>query len=53
MDGLEGYYVKVKKVRKRKTNTVWYHLDVEYKKMQSTSEYNKKESDSQVKRTNW
>ena len=29
MDGLEGYYVKVKKVRKRETHTVWNHLDVE------------------------
>ena len=31
---------------KSKTNTVWYHLYVESKKIQQTSEYNKKEVDS-------
>ena len=35
MDGLEGYYAKWK------TNTVWYCFYAEPKKMQSTSEYKK------------
>ena len=26
----------------RKTNTLWYHLHMEYKKIKQTSEYNKK-----------
>ena len=32
----------MKKARQRKTNTAWYHLYVESKKIQQTSEYHKK-----------
>ena len=44
MDGLGGHYVKWNKSEKDK----WYHLYVEPKKIQQTSEYNKKEADSQI-----
>ena len=36
----------------RTTNTVWYHLHVQSKKIQQTSEYMKNEADSQIQRTN-
>ena len=29
-------------IRERKTNTICYHLDVEFKKIKQTSEYNNK-----------
>ena len=59
MDGLGEHYAKWNKslislsimlsqIRQRKTNTVWYHLYVESKKTQQTSEYNIKETDSQI-----
>ena len=38
-------------ISQRKTNTI-YHLCVESKKIQQTSEYKKKEADSHIKRTN-
>ena len=31
-NGLGVHYAKVKSVRQRETNTVWYHLHVESKK---------------------
>ena len=33
-------------ISQRKTNAIWYQLYVESKKTQQTSEYNKKETDS-------
>ena len=45
MDRLGGYYTKW---NGSKTNTVWYHFYEELKKIQQTSEYNKKEADSQT-----
>ena len=35
-------------VRQRNMNTVWYHLYVESYQIQQTSEYNKKEANSQL-----
>ena len=32
----------------RETDTVWYHLCLESKKIEQTSEYNKKEKGSQI-----
>ena len=32
----------------RETDTVWYRLYLEYKKIKQTSEYKKKEKDSQI-----
>ena len=42
---LEG--IMLSEISQRKTNAVWYQLYVESKKTQQTSEYNKKETDSQ------
>ena len=41
---LEG--IVLSEISQRKPNTVWYHLYVEAKKIQQTSEYNKKEAES-------
>ena len=39
VDGPWGHYVKWKKpLRQRKTNPVWYHLDVESKKDRSITQ---------------
>ena len=46
---LEG--ILLSKISHRKTNTVWYHLHVESKNKQPTSEYNKKEADAQIQGT--
>ena len=46
MEGLGGYYVN--EINQRKTNTVHYHLYVESKNLKQISEYNKKETDSQI-----
>ena len=46
MDGPREYYVWWKS--QTKTNTVWHHLYMESKKIQQTSEYDKKEADSQI-----
>ena len=35
-------------ISQRKTNTVWYHLYVESKNLQQTSQYNVKEADSHI-----
>ena len=43
---LEG--VMLSEIRQRKTNSVQYHLYVESKKIQQTSEYSKREADSQA-----
>ena len=43
MDGLGGHYAKVKEVRQRKTNTVWYHLYMESKNIQTSEYYKKKD----------
>ena len=43
---LEG--ILLSKISHRKTSIVWYHLHVESKNVQSTSEYNKKEADAQI-----
>ena len=43
---LEG--IMLSKTSQTKTNTVWYHLYVKSKIIKQTSEYNKKETDSQV-----
>ena len=44
---LEGIMLR-KVSQNRKANTVWDYLYVEPKKIQLTSEYNKKETDSQI-----
>ena len=49
MDGLRGSMLS--EISQRKTNTV-YHLYEEIKNLKQTSEYNKKETDSQIQRTN-
>ena len=36
----------------RKTSITFYHLSMKSKKIEPTSEYNKKEADSQTQRTN-
>ena len=43
MDGLGGHYAKVKEVRQRKMNTVWYHLYMESKNIQTSEYYKKKD----------
>ena len=43
---LEG--IMLSEISQRKTNAVWYHSCVESKKIQQTSECNKKETDSQI-----
>ena len=45
---LEG--IMLSEISQTKTNTIdiWYHLYVESKKIQQTSEYNQKEADSQT-----
>ena len=43
---LEG--IMLSEISQRKTNTVWYHLYVESKKIQQTSVYNKKEADTDI-----
>ena len=35
-------------ISQRKTNTTWYHLYVESEKIQQISEYNRKETESQI-----
>ena len=40
--------ITVNEISQRKINTVWYHLYVKSKIIKQTSEYNKKETDSQV-----
>ena len=47
MDGLGEYYAKVEKSDRERQ--ILYHITyVKYKKIQQISEYNKKESDSQI-----
>ena len=43
---LEG--MMLSEISQRQTNTVWYQLSVESKKIQQTSEYNKTDVDSQL-----
>ena len=43
---LEG--IMLSEISQTKKNTVWYHLYVESKKIQQTSELKKKEADSQI-----
>ena len=43
---LEG--IVVSEISQTKTNTVGYHLYMESKKIQQTTEYNKKEGESQI-----
>ena len=50
MDGLGGHYAKWNKLEKDKYCMI--SLTYEIKKIQQTSEYNKKEADSQIQRTN-
>ena len=50
-DELAGYYIKWNK-SDGEANTVWFHLYVKSKKIQETSEYNKKYADSEIQRTN-
>ena len=48
MDGLGGYYAKWKKSDKEK-QILYNHITyVEYKKIQETSEYNRKETDPHI-----
>ena len=42
--------IMLSEISQRKINTIWYCLYVESKKIQQTSEYNKKEADSQIQR---
>ena len=44
--------IMLREISQRKTNTVHYCLHVESKKMKQMDEYNKTETDSQIKRTN-
>ena len=46
--GLEIFTLSKKQVRKRKTNTVWYHLYVEPKKNDTNKLIYKTETDSQT-----
>ena len=41
MDGIGGHFAKWSK---SKTDTMWYHLQMESKKIKHTCEYNKKEN---------
>ena len=46
--GLDG--ITLSETNQRKTNTVRYHLYMKSKRIQQTSENNKKEADSQIQR---
>ena len=50
MGGLREYYTEWN--RQRKTNYVWYHLHEESKNIQQRNIYSKRETDSQIQKTN-
>ena len=43
--------IMLSKISQRNTNIVWYYFYVGPKKVQKTSEYNKKETDSKTEQT--